>query len=89
MCLCKQVLLLIILGDFNLNIFKNFSLYGFKQQLFVQVLNVPNRKNVWWVYADSGIPGDDANEATSHDYTNNPSMYGPGRTIQVGFKIWN
>ncbi|MCB0283530.1 MAG: TonB-dependent receptor [Calditrichaeota bacterium] len=73
----------------DMNIFKNFSLYGFKQQLFVQVLNVPNRKNVWWVYADSGIPGDDANEATSHDYTNNPSMYGPGRTIQVGFKIWN
>ena len=25
MCLCKQVLLLIILGDFNLNIFKNFT----------------------------------------------------------------
>ena len=73
----------------DLNIFKNFKFMGMKEQFFIQILNVPNRKNVWWVYPDSGIPGDDANPATSHDYTNNPSMYGPGRVIQFGFKIWN
>ncbi len=73
----------------DLNIFKNFKFYGMKEQFYVQILNVPNRRNVWWVYPDSGIPGDDANPATSHDYTNNPSMYGPGRTIRLGIKIWN
>jgi outer membrane receptor protein involved in Fe transport len=73
----------------DLNVFKNFNFFGISQQFYVQVLNVFNRKNVWWVYSDSGIPGDDASEATSHDYTNNPTMWGPGRTIQLGIKIWN
>ncbi len=73
----------------DLNLFKNFELFGFKQQVFVQIQNLTNDRNVWWVYADSGIAGEDANEATSYDYTNNPSMYGPGRTIQFGIKLSN
>jgi hypothetical protein len=73
----------------DLNLFKNFDFFGFKQQLFVQVTNLTNDRNVWWVYADSGVAGQDANEATSYDYTNNPSMYGPGRTIRLGIKLWN
>jgi outer membrane receptor protein involved in Fe transport len=75
--------------ELNINLFKNFKFYGMKEQVYVQVLNATNTRNVWWVYSDSGIPGDDANPATSHDYTNNPSMYGPGRTVQFGIKIWN
>jgi outer membrane receptor protein involved in Fe transport len=75
--------------EFNINLFKNFKFYGMTEQFYIQILNVTNDKNVWWVYSDSGIPGDDANPATSHDYTDNPSMYGPGRTIQFGIKIWN
>ncbi len=73
----------------DLNLFKNFVFFGFKQQLFVQVTNLTNDRNVWWVYADSGVAGTDANEATSYDYTNNPSMYGPGRTVRLGIKLWN
>jgi hypothetical protein len=73
----------------DLNLFKNFDFFGFKQQLFVQITNLTNDRNVWWVYADSGVAGQDANEATSYDYTNNPSMYGPGRTIRLGIKLWN
>jgi outer membrane receptor protein involved in Fe transport len=73
----------------DLNLFKNFDFFGFKQQLFVQVTNLTNDRNIWWVYADSGVAGTDANEATSYDYTNNPSMYGPGRTVRLGIKIWN
>ncbi len=75
--------------EFNINLFKDFDFFGLKQQVFIQVLNVTNDRNIWWVYSDSGIPGDDANPATSHDYTDNPSMYGPGRTIQMGIRIWN
>ncbi len=77
------------ISDTNLNLFKNFKWFGFKQQFYIQILNVINRRNVWWVYPDSGIPGDDANPATSHDYTDNPAMYGPGRVIQFGVKLWN
>ena len=73
----------------DMNLFKNFDFFGFKQQLFVQVTNLTNDRNIWWVYADSGVAGSDANEATSYDYTNNPGMYGPGRTVRLGIKIWN
>ncbi len=73
----------------DMNLFKNFKFFGFGQQLFVQVTNLTNDRNIWWVYADSGVAGQDANEATSYDYTNNPSMYGPGRTIRLGIKLWN
>jgi outer membrane receptor protein involved in Fe transport len=73
----------------DLIVFKNFNYFGYTQQLFVQILNVIDRRNVWWVWQDSGIAGDDASPATSHDYTNNPAMYGPGRVIQFGIKIWN
>ncbi|HSD62212.1 MAG TPA: TonB-dependent receptor [Ignavibacteriaceae bacterium] len=75
--------------ELDLNVFKNFDFFSFKQQLFVQVTNLTNDRNIWWVYSDSGIAGADANEATSYDYTNNPSMYGPGRTIRLGIKLWN
>jgi outer membrane receptor protein involved in Fe transport len=73
----------------DLNLFKNFDFFSFRQQLFIQVTNLTNDRNIWWVYADSGVAGTDANEATSYDYTNNPSMYGPGRTIRLGIKLWN
>jgi outer membrane receptor protein involved in Fe transport len=73
----------------DLNVFKNFDFFGFDQQLFIQVTNLTNHINVWWVYADSGVAGKDANEATSDDYTNDPTMYGPGRTIRLGIRLWN
>ena len=56
-------------------------------RFFVQIFNLLNRKNVWWVYPDSGQPGVDANPATSDDYTNNPSMWGPGRRLQIGISF--
>ncbi len=72
----------------DLLLYKDFAFLKFNQRIFVQVLNVPNRRNVWWVYADSGKPGIDANPATSDDYTNNPSMWGPGRRVQLGASFW-
>lgn len=75
--------------QFDMNVFKNFKYAGFNQQIFIQLNNVLNEKNIWWVYPDSGIAGKDTNEATSDDYTNNPTIYGPGRTIQLGIRLWN
>ena len=73
----------------DLNLYKEFDFAGMNQRLFVRVFNLPNRKNIWWVYADSGKPGVDANPATSDDYTNNPAMWGPGRRIEIGLSIAN
>ena len=75
-------------SSLDMNLYKNFKFFNFNQQIFLQVNNLFNEKNVWWVYSDSGIAGKDANEATSDDYTNNPSMWGPGRTMQIGIRLW-
>ena len=77
------------LHELSLQLFKNFKLMGFSQQIFIQIQNLTNDRNIYWVYSDSGIAGQDANPATSYDYTNDPTEYGPGRVIQFGIKLGN
>jgi len=67
--------------------FKDIVMSPIRTRLFLQIFNLPNRKNVWWVYPDSGRPGVSTNTAYSSDYTNNPSMWGPGRRIQAGLSV--
>ncbi len=75
------------IGSFDFMTFKEFEYGHVKAKIFGQIFNLFNRKNIWWVYPDSGRPGKDANDATSDDYTNNPSMWGPGRRIQAGISF--
>jgi outer membrane receptor protein involved in Fe transport len=72
------------IGSLDAMAYKEFEFAGLSARLFFQVMNILNRRNVWWVYADSGQPGIDANPSTSDDYTNNPAMWGPGRRMQAG-----
>lgn len=74
-------------GSFDLMGHKEFSLGPVTLRAFLQVINLFNRRNIWWVYADSGQPGIDANPSTSDDYTNDPSMWGPGRRFQFGISV--
>lgn len=78
-----------MLMNLDLSIYKNFNLFNMKEKLFIQIMNLPNRRNVYWVYDDSGKPGIDASPATSDDYTMNPTAWGPGRRVQIGLSIWN
>ena len=75
------------IGAFDFMAFKEFEFGWAKIKVFGQVFNVFDRKNVWWVYPDTGQPGKDANDATSDDYTNNPAMWGPGRRVQLGLSF--
>lgn len=74
-------------NNIDINLYKKFDLFGFNQTVFVHVANIFNTQNIWWVYADTGRPGVDANEATSNDYTNNPTAWGPPRQVRIGLKI--
>jgi outer membrane receptor for ferrienterochelin and colicin len=74
-------------GSFDAMVFKNFTIGFVDLRIFAQVFNLMNRRNVWWVYPDSGKPGIDTNPSTSDDYTNDPSMWGPGRRFQIGLGI--
>ena len=75
------------IGQFDAMVSKSFGLGPVDLRAFLQVYNIFNRRNIWWVYADSGQPGVDANPSTSDDYTNNPSMWGPGLRVQAGLAI--
>jgi hypothetical protein len=70
-----------------MNVYKQFSWLGFRQTFFVQITNIFNKRNVYWVYSDTGKPGVDANEGTSYDYTNDPTAWGPPRQIRIGITL--
>jgi hypothetical protein len=76
-----------MISYFDVILNKEVKIGFMKLKAFVQILNLFNRKNIWWVYPDSGQPGVDTNPATSDDYTNNPTMWGPGRRIQIGLSL--
>ncbi|MBU0476239.1 MAG: TonB-dependent receptor [Bacteroidetes bacterium] len=71
----------------DLNLYKNFDWFGFTQTFFVHIVNIFNEQNIWWVYPDTGKPGVDANDATSNDYTNDPTAYGAPRQIRIGLTL--
>jgi len=73
--------------NIDLNFYKKFDWFGFNQTFFIHIINVFNERNVWWVYPDTGQPGVDANDATSYDYTNDPTAYGAPRQIRIGLTL--
>ncbi|MCF6269950.1 MAG: TonB-dependent receptor [Melioribacteraceae bacterium] len=73
--------------NIDLNLFKKFDWFGFNQTFFVHIINIFNEQNIWWVYPDTGKPGVDANDATSFDYTNDPTAFGAPRQIRVGLTL--
>jgi len=68
-------------------VYKELDFIQINARVYLQIINLLNRRNIWWVYADSGKPGVDTNPATSDDYTNNPAMWGPGRRLQLGISF--
>lgn len=73
--------------DLDINIYKRLKLFGFNQTFFIHITNIFNKRNVYWVYPDTGKPGVDANESTSFDYTNDPTAWGPARHIRIGMNL--
>jgi outer membrane receptor for ferrienterochelin and colicin len=71
-------------SDIDLTIHKDFDLCNVNSRVFLQVINVLNIQNVYWVYSSSGRPGQGTDTSYSADYYNNPSAWGPRRNIQLG-----
>ncbi len=74
-------------NNVDVNLYKKFKWFGLSETFFIHITNIFNKQNVWWVYPDTGQPGIDANEATSDDYTKDPTAWGPPRHIRIGLKI--
>ncbi len=72
------------ISTIDMKLEKQFKFFGSTQNIFVQVLNVFDTENAFWVYPDTGIPGFDNQPSTSDDSTFDPSAFGPARRIRIG-----
>ena len=78
------------IGTVDTRLSKSFKFFGFKQTVFLRVLNLFDRKNIYYVYEQSGKPdlelGLERNERNLNVY-NDPSNYGPPREVRLGVSI--
>nr|MCU0344561.1 TonB-dependent receptor [Ignavibacterium sp.] len=74
------------LYNIDLMIGKEFELTSsMRLRLFAEILNLTDHRNVLYVYGDTGEP-DFTNEGNySIEYMQDPSNFGPPRSIRLGF----
>lgn len=75
------------LKGINLRIDKSLTLLGIRSTAFLEVFNLLNTKDIYWVYPATGKPDDDGNPATSPEHDANPTAFGPGRRIFLGISL--
>jgi len=76
------------LFDFRLS--KTFEVWGLRPQLYLNIINLLDRKNIYSVYSNSGKPDLPLNvERTPLNLSRYdvPSNYGPGRQVFIGAVI--
>jgi outer membrane receptor for ferrienterochelin and colicin len=66
---------------------KEFIIDFIKIRAFVEAYNVTNRKNVLYVYPDTGDPEFTLVGNRSREYMRNPANYGPPRSVRLGVGI--
>jgi outer membrane receptor protein involved in Fe transport len=72
----------------DMEIGKSFEIIkGLNTRLFAEVLNLTDRRNVLYVYSDTGEPDITFVEDHSEEYVKDPSNFGPPRTIRLGMGI--
>ena len=71
----------------DLELRKQWSVGAFSVSVFVEALNLTDRRNVVYVYPDTGEP-DITNEGVhSKEYVEDPSNYGSPRRIRLGLEL--
>lgn len=67
---------------------KEFSIYRtMKLRVFTEIYNLFNRRNVVYVYPDTGDPDYTFVGGHSEEWMKNPANYGPPRIIRIGLGI--
>lgn len=74
-------------GSIDLRLNKEFHIFNLKQELFINVWNLLDRKNVYTVFGDTGRPDYTTNPNVSEEYMQEPNRYGPPRTIEIGIQV--
>jgi outer membrane receptor for ferrienterochelin and colicin len=67
---------------------KEFKFSGnVRLRLFAEILNLTDQKNVLYVYPDTGDPDYTFEGNHSVEYMQDPSNYGPPRSVRLGFTL--
>ncbi len=77
-------------GNYNVDLMvgKEFDLYNnLRLRLFVEILNLTDHRNVLYVYGDTGEADYTFEGNHSIEYMQDPSNYGPPRSVRIGFTM--
>jgi len=76
------------LYNIDLMIGKDFEFLGnLRLRMFAEILNLTNRRNVLYVYGDTGDPEYTTVGGYSSEYMHDPSNFGPPRSVRLGFTM--
>jgi hypothetical protein len=76
------------LYNIDLMIGKEFEFPGnFRLRLFAEILNLTDHRNILYVYGDTGDPDYTTVGNHSTEYMQDPSNYGPPRSVRLGFTM--
>lgn len=71
----------------NMRASRDFEIAGLNQRLYVQMYNVFDRQNIYWVYPVTGRWDDDGDPGTPYASTANPTRLSDGRRVRIGYSI--
>ena len=77
-------------GNYNIDLMvgKDFEFGSdLRLRLFAEILNITDNRNILYVYRDTGEPDFTFEGNLSPEYMQDPSNYGPPRSIRLGFTI--
>lgn len=75
-------------GNYNIDVMigKEFEFRSkFRLRIFAEILNLTDHRNILYVYRDTGEPDFTFEGALSPEYMQDPSNFGPPRSIRLGF----
>ncbi len=76
------------LYNMDLMIGKEFEFSeNFRLRLFAEILNLTDHRNILYVYGDTGDPDYTTVGNSSVEYMQDPSNYGPPRSVRLGFTM--
>jgi outer membrane receptor for ferrienterochelin and colicin len=77
-------------AEFNFRLSKIFEVWGIQPQLYLNILNLFDRQNIYGVYPSSGqpnLPLNVENTPLNLSRYDDPSNYSPGRQVYIGAAI--
>ncbi len=71
----------------DMRLSKYFKFFDLKQVLYLQIFNIFDRQNIYWVYDVTGKWNDDGDPGTPPARDANPRRISDGRRARIGFKV--